>query len=144
MKRKVFSVVCLAIMLVLTVCLAACNPRNHKTYRVTAEYDSAQGTVVISNSDGIERANFRSGEKAVIKVTPSRGYSVDTFTVNAEEAQLENGEYTLNVRKDTVVKVTFEKKNLIPLSVAALNSVKTTLKIEGVYVYQIEGGSTDI
>lgn len=225
MKRKIFSLICLALAIALAVSLVACNPDdNAKKFSVTADYDAEQGSVIICDAGENAKAEFKAGEKAYVKVTPKRGYSIDTFTVNDEAAQLENGEYSFDVEKNTVIKVTFKEipeefdvyaefnaaqgsvvisdtdgivkshftagerakititassgyyiysidlneevskrydkaytfsvnedtkiivtfKEIVQAPADTLNSVKTKLKVDGSYVYQMEGGESEI
>ncbi len=110
MKRKLFLICVLAMVLGVCTAFAACTPETTEEtgYRVTVTYDETQGSVTIGAPE--EGELYDEGELVTVTVAPNTGYAVETFTVSGkEDAALTDGSYTFAVAGDTAVAVTFGK-----------------------------------
>lgn len=110
MKRllKLFPLA-LLLCIALTLGLAACS-KNEKSYSVTAEFDAAAGSVVLSEEGKGADGKYTEGASVTVTVTPKAGYGVQSFTVNGTPETLsESGTFTFTVKQDTAVKATFGK-----------------------------------
>ncbi len=157
MKKKVLpTLVTLVVALVLSLFTVACGG-NHITFKVTAEYDAARGSVTVSDADGKAATTFKAGDRVVVTVTPDEGYIVDEFKVNGVDEELNNGVYTCFASSNILVKVTFKAddqggvdppKPVDPVTeedfAAAYDSVKTTFIADGQYTYKVEGGDVTV
>ena len=148
MKKKVFALCSLVLVLMLSVILAACN--FDKKYEVAVDYDNTKGEVIVSDSsEGEPAQKFKAGTQVFVTVSAYYGYEVDTFTVDGENAELSGGSYSFNINADTTVEVTFKYVlEGIPESMRALaaawESVSTTFKASGSYNFTIEGEDPQI
>ena len=156
MKRKLTLVLISVLVLALSVFLAACGGDNPVMLKVTAEYDSAQGTVVVADENGNVGESFNAGSKVIVTVTPAADYVLDKFTVNGVDANLNNGVYGFVITANTVVKATFKAEDSggdgdddddgkTPEQILkdAYDSVATTFKADGYYEYIIEGENSN-
>ena len=114
--KKIWLAFLLALLTVATVlCLASCgetdNPstpdgsETEETVKVTLE-ETVNGTI-----DASKKGNkVPAGTKVVVTVTPEKGYTVETFTVNGEDktADLVDNTYTVTVSEDVKFAVTFK------------------------------------
>lgn len=161
MKRKLAVAIIVILMLALSAFLSACGDDPAVKLKVTADYDAAQGTVVIADENGNTADSFTAGDKVVVTVTPAAEHAVDEFTVNGVDAELNNGVYGFVITANTIVKATFKavedgndddkdkdkdkdkEKTPEQILADAYSSITTTFKAEGFYEYTIEGESSN-
>lgn len=112
MKKRLLFIVMMVIVVAAAAAFAiACDDGPHgvprPVFEVSVDYDDTHGSVVVKDKDGREAYRFLSGESATITVTPDVGYSASLFTVNGEDAELDGGTYTIEVKKNIAVVVEF-------------------------------------
>lgn len=129
MKKK-FIFLCVAALCVLLlgcVAFAACDPKEtaESGFKVTLDFDSQKGDVTLSKP--AEGELYDAGETATVTVSPKEGWQLDTFTVSGyDDAALNGGGYTFEVKADTTVTVTF--KNDVDY---LFNSLKGSIRFTG-------------
>lgn len=103
-KRTLIATLGVLFLVVTALAFAACST---KSFKVTLDFESTQGSVVLDpEADG---NTYAADTEVKVTVTPNTGYEVDTFLVNGTAATLDaNSSYTFKVEKDTTVAVTFK------------------------------------
>lgn len=86
--------------------LVACG--GDKTYQVTLDYNSEQGSVELSPQ--ADDNKYKEGTEITVTVTPAANFELDTLTLNSEQAPTPDneGKFVFKVQEDTTVKVTFK------------------------------------
>ena len=108
-RSKTRLTVILMILSIMLLCfgLVACG--GTKTYKVTLDYDSKQGSVELSPK--AEDNKYKEGTELTVTVTPNEGYVLDTFKLSTEDRNAtpdNTGKFVFKVEEDTTITVTFK------------------------------------
>ncbi len=105
MKRTLLPLI--LFVLALALGLAGCG---EKSYSVTAVFDDAAGSVVLSEEGKTADGTYKEGTEVTVTVSPKAGRSVASFAVNGTPQTLTGDSpfvYKFSVARDTEIEVTF-------------------------------------
>ena len=105
-STKLTILLCILSIMLFCFGIAACGT---KTYKVTLDYNSEQGSVELSPA--AENNEYEKGTELTVTVTPNSGYALDTFKLSTEDKNAtpdDAGRFVFKVEEDTTITVTFK------------------------------------
>lgn len=106
-KRTLIALFSVVFLVCTALFLAACGEEESGTphYKVTLDYEQAQGTVTLS--DPADSKGYVKDEDVTVTFTANSGYAVSEVKVNDTAVTYSGNTYTFKIQGDTTVAVTF-------------------------------------
>lgn len=115
--------------------LASCQ---ETTYQLTVDFDSTKGNVTYTEAN--YKNGYRGNTNVTISVNPFENFEVDKVTVDGNEVELENQQYTFVINKNMEVIVEFKENVVLPTTF----DVKVFVANEDCVDYKLNYNQTSI